>query len=117
MKPHAELKEPQEEICKMANRIVDNTIIVDSAMGNSFILNSANRPVHIDEFKITSISLWSTDTTGIVQLSAISTADIIVKLQNPFHVPSTISQNFGVQRFTNLKVPTLTAGTAFIQLA
>jgi len=95
------------------NRIVGNVIIIDSAMGNALILTSANQAVNIDTFFVNAIALAQADTSASVTLSESNTSNVVVKLDRnltniPFASP---------QRFSQLKVPTLTAGTAFIYLA
>lgn len=97
------------------NRIIGNVIIVDSAMGNSFILNSANIPVHltklsVNAFTITAASggyyemrLSETDTTSVV---------VVITASN-----SLLSFSGTPQQFNNLKVTSLINGTGFIYLA
>ena len=114
----------------MANRINGNIIIVDSAMGNSFILTSANLVRNLDEYKIQAISFFSLNTLGSVIITQVNTSTDVVfnsnvvlsgiltaatnaVLQvNPVHVTFPLGL-----RCSDLKVPTLTAGTAFIYLA
>ena len=99
----------------MANRLRGNVIIVDSAMGNAFILNSA--AVVVDQaWYVQSIALWSTGTDGVVRFSHTDTTDVIVILENPFQFDATVSMVLNGVRLDELKVPTLTAGTAFIYL-
>lgn len=101
----------------MANRLVGNIIIVDSAMGNSFLIPD------LGKLKVNAISLWSVDTTSNITLTGANTAtDLIYKFDfltggggstsapNPIHFSSP-------QCMENLKVPRLTAGTALIYLA
>ena len=110
----------------MANRINGNVIIVDSGMGNSLILTSANLVVNLDEVKVSAFAFWVADTTSNITLTHANTAlDLVFKFdyvqggtngailgpalhQFPFATPI---------RFGNLKVPRLTAGTGFIYLA
>lgn len=108
----------------MANRVIGNVIIIDSAMGNAFVLNSANMPVHITKFHVNSIAFWSSDTTGRLVLSEIDTTNHLVSMGWTGNGTSigfngaTQFTSFGDnQMFENLKVPTLTAGTAWIYLA
>ena len=100
----------------MANRIVGNVLIVDSAMGNNtIILNS-----QMKDYEVNAISFWSANSTGALLLTENNTAtDIVFKLdgspllvQNPRWYPFSIKQSLG-----DLKVPILTAGTAFLYLA
>lgn len=114
----------------MANRIVGNCIIVDSAMGNAFLLTSANQVILLDDLKIQAISFVMTSTLGSVVFSEANTAtDIVfnsnaivtgiltaltnaVVQLNPVHVTYPLGFRTG-----SLKVPILTAGTAYIYLA
>lgn len=114
----------------MANRINGNVIIVDSAMGNALVLTSANRVVQLDDFKIQTISFFMLNTLGSVILTQANTltdvifnsnvivtgiltaaTNVIVNV-NPVHVNFPLGLRAG-----ELKVPTLTAGTAYIYLA
>lgn len=109
----------------MANRIAGNTIIVDSAMGNAFILTSANIPIHISKLHVNSVAFWSSDTSGRCIISEADTTNHVVSLgwmSNGASVTgfqaATQSTSFGnMQPFENLKIPTLTSGTAWIYLA
>ena len=112
----------------MANRIVGNIIIVDSAMGNNFILTSANLIRNVNSYNIQGISFFSMGTTGTVILTQENTSlDVVFNanmlivgilsspngflIQNPYSV----TFPFGLKT-SELKVPTLTAGTAYIYL-
>lgn len=101
----------------MANRIEGNTIIVDSAMGNSFLLTSATTIININKLKISTIAFWSSDTTGAFRLSGTNTTNCFVHLTNPNNNATTVGAVIGGVNFTDVKVPTLTAGTAFLYLA
>lgn len=107
----------------MANRIAGSVVIVDSAMGNAFILTSANMPVQITKMKVNSISFWSSDTTGAMQVSESNTTNVICQFTwivngaGTGFQAATQSTSFGnAQPFEGLKIPTLTAGTAWIYL-
>ena len=108
------------------NRIVGNVIIIDSAMGNVVMMTSANQVMHLDDYSINAIGVWSVDTTANVTLTLANTAaDLQFKytwLQGgtngaigvgalqlfPFASP---------QRIGDLKAPVVTAVTAFLYLA
>jgi hypothetical protein len=92
----------------MANRIVNRVYIIESST------IALEWPAA--EMKVSAIALWSTDTTGILQLSYVSnTSNIAVLLQNPENVPSTQIISFGQgQWFEALRVQNLTAGTGWI---
>ena len=99
----------------MANRIVGNVIIVDSAMGNSSIILDTQ----ITKIHVTAIGFWAANTTATCMFTSTDTAnDILFK-----HDGATVVENprwfpFGnTQMFSTIKVPVLTAGTAFIYFA
>lgn len=94
----------------MANRIVGNIVIVDSAMGNSSILTPNPK------LKAATVAFWSPDTTGNLILTGISTADHVVRLTNPNNNPTTVGIVMPDVYLEDIKVPTLTAGTAWIYL-
>lgn len=111
----------------MANRINGNVIIVDSAMGNNFVLTSANLVLNLDEFKVGAVSFFMLNTSASVILTQADTSLDVIYTANlmPYGVglgstvlisnPQTI-QFPGGFRASNLKVPTLTAGTAYLYL-
>lgn len=107
----------------MANRIAGSVVIVDSAMGNALILNSANSPMQILKMKVNSIAFWSSDTTGRCIITEIDTTNCIASFSwfangtGGGIQAATQTTSFGnSQPFENLKIPTLTAGTAWIYL-
>lgn len=103
----------------MANRIVGSVIIVDSAMGNLEILGSTN----YETYHVNAIKFVATDTTGVLILTGLNTSDQVYR--DAFSVQGVgtgletpLWSNFSKpQLFHALKVPTLTAGTAWIYLA
>jgi len=99
----------------MANRLVSNVIIVDSAAGNTPIVNSISNSVgQMTKFHVNSVMFFGNDTTGRVQVTTTDTANVIIQLGGIF-VSST---QFGQQQpLEDLKIPLLTAGTAWIYLA
>ena len=112
----------------MANRISGNVIIVDSAMGNSFVLTSAGRTIHLDEFKIQTIAFFMLDTSASIIITQANTSLDVVYNSNMVTV-GILSNNGAVVnnphqmifplgfKTSELKVPTLTAGTGYIYLA
>ena len=50
----------------MANRLVGNTIIIDSGMGNNFILTSANQIVNLVNIKVNAFGFRSVNTTSTI---------------------------------------------------
>lgn len=92
----------------MANRIIGNTYILDTASANVALPWPTNA-------KIAAVKLWSTDTTGIVELTAASTLDVLVKLVNSQDDDNTVGIYLGGVNFSSdIKMPTLTAGTAWV---
>ena len=97
----------------MANRIVGNVIIVDSAMGNSPVLSSS---AQLHKFKLGSVAFWSSDTTGSLVLSGTNTSNTYLRLGNSVNSPNTTGIVLDGVTLHNLKVPVLTAGTAWIYI-
>lgn len=111
----------------MANRINGNVIIVDSAMGNSFMLIPSNK--NMAQYKIQAISFFSITTLGTVIITQANTSTDVVYASNIISVsagtnektamvnnPQQVTFPFGLF-VSDLKVPTLSAGTAYIYLA
>ena len=98
----------------MANRLVSNVLIVDSAAGNTPIISTiSNSASMMTKFHVNSVMFFGNDTTGLLQLASADTTGIIMKLGGSF-VSST---QFGTkQQLEDLKVVTLTAGTAWFYL-
>jgi hypothetical protein len=107
----------------MANRLAGNVIIVDSAAGNTFIVNTiSNSTGQMSKFKVNSISFWSGDTSGVGRM-------ILTETNTDNHIVSfgflgtptghaTQSTSFGnSQPLESLKMPVLVSGTAWIYLA
>ena len=95
----------------MANRIVDNTYIIDTA--------SANVPIPVGSgIRIRSILLWGANTTATAIFTGADTTNVLARLSigDAGTNGGNAGYNFGDTNWSNLKVPTLTAGTAFIQL-
>ena len=114
----------------MANRIVGNCIIVDSAMGNAFVLTSAGQVINLDEMKIQTISFFMLNTLGSIILTQANTltdvvfnsnviiTGIVTAATNALIQLNPVSVTFPLGfRTGDLKVPTLTAGTAYVYLA
>ena len=112
----------------MANRINGNVIIVDSAMGNAFVLTSENLIRNIDEYKIQAVSFFMLDTSATMILTQANTSLDVVFNSNMVTVgilsnngamvqnPKQVTFPLGL-RTSDLKVPTLTAGTGYVYLA
>ena len=110
------------------NRISQNVIIVDSAMGNAIALTSANMPIQVTKLSINAIAVWQTGTTGAILLTGANTAQDIVFKQDWISLSSdTAGKSFDTnpkwfpfsqpQRIETLKAPVVTAGTVFLYLA
>jgi len=99
----------------MSNRLYSNVIIVDSAAGNTPIINTISSSLGmLTKFNVNAVMFFGNDTTGLLQVASADTTGIILKLGGAF-VSST---QFGKdQPLQDLKVPTLTAGTAWFYLA
>lgn len=91
----------------MANRIIGNVYILDTSSGNV--------PLPLpSKARVSAVKFWSTDTTGLMRLSAANTTDIVVELANSQDDDNTVGIYLGGVEFTDLKLPTLTAGTAWV---
>ena len=113
----------------MANRLNGNVLIVDSAMGNQFVLGApAGR--NLDEFKIQAISFFSLNTLGSIILTQANTSTdvvfnsnvvlsgILTALTNAVLQVNPVQVTFPLGlKVSDLKVPTLAAGTGYIYLA
>ena len=91
----------------MANRLVGNVYIVDSAL--NFVALPWNQGA-----RVKSISAWFLNATGEVNFTDANTADVLVRLTAPNTGAGYNTVYLGGICFDNLKVPTLTAGTAWI---
>ena len=97
----------------MANRLVDNVYIIDSAMGGHPLLGK-NSASWLSGSKVQSFVLWSTDTTGKAVFTTADTTNAVSGLANPNDDPATIESVLGGIYFSDMRVPTLTAGTAWV---
>ena len=111
----------------MANRIRGNVIIIDSAAGNNGIIQSGTGNMSI--LSVNAFAFWSSDTLGkcvfTLDVTAGAVADNVVVFQSLANGTGGNTERgqtqwysfASPQKFQNLKVPTLTAGTAWIYLA
>ena len=106
----------------MANRIVDNVILVDSAMGNLSIVGGTS--ANITTFEITAFAFRSANTAGVCIFTGNNTTDILAYFDMISHVGSGgLIQNPSVVTFSSplrlgsLKIPTLSNGSAWAYLA
>ncbi len=99
----------------MSNRLISNVLIVDSAAGNTPIISTISNSVGmITKFHVNAVMFFGNDTTGLLQVASADTTGIILKLGG-MNVSST---QFGKeQTLEDLKVVTLTVGTAWFYLA
>jgi hypothetical protein len=98
----------------MANRIVGNVIIIDSAMANLKMLsNLAGLNLHY--IHVNAVALISVDTTAQIKLTGADTADVLINLDSH----DSLVHFAQPQRFylDELKSPVVTAGTGLIYLA
>jgi len=111
----------------VAKRINGNVIIVDSAMGNNLLLKSGDTVVNLKEAKVGAISFFAISTAASVIITQANTSLDVVYCSNLLAygvgVGSTVlvtnpqtMQFPGGFRVSNLKVPTITAGTAYLYL-
>lgn len=94
----------------MANRIVGNVYIIDTVTGNTELpwLSGA---------KVGTITFWSSDSTGSLQISGINTTNILFRVSNPVNVPNTVGAYLGGCFVNNVvKIQAVTAGTAWIYM-
>ena len=106
----------------MANRIFDNVIQVDSAMGNLQVVGGTSS--NFTSYEVIGFAFRSVNTAGVCIFAANNTTDIVAHFDSFSHVGSgglvsnPTSITFGRPlRLNSLKVPTLTAGTAWVYLA
>lgn len=94
----------------MANRIVGNVYIVDSA------LNNVSLPWP-QGGRIQTIRAWFSATNGLVRFTGSDTTNAICILTPDANMPvsgTTPESHLGGVRFDEMKVPVITAGTAWI---
>lgn len=106
----------------MANRIVGNVLIVDSAMGNLNLIESATG--NYRKLNINAIAFWSGTSAATMTLTLENTALEQVIIFDWLNLGSggnlverTQWRSFASpQLLENMKVPVLSAGTGFIYL-
>ena len=94
----------------MGNRIVGNTYIIDTGSANTLI------PWPRDA-KVQTIAFWGANTSAEVILTSADTGDVVARLaiNANGNVANSTSIHYGGVNFPDqLKVPVLTAGTAWI---
>lgn len=100
----------------MANRIVGNVLIIDSANGNNPVIFTPGTSNQINKYKLGTVMFWSSDTTGNIQFSLADTSNQIMRLSNPVNGPNTVGGVLNGVTLQDLKVVSLTAGTAWVYL-
>lgn len=103
----------------MANRIIGNILIVDSAMGNLPIIESGTG--NFRSYNIKAIAFWSADTTGSLRLTSADTTTTLIRMGWITQGVGTGMQEspqwaYPCTRIEGLKAPVVTAGTAWIYL-
>ena len=104
----------------MPNRIYDNVIAVDSAMGNFSIIGGASS--NITQYRLTGISFTAINTLGRCLITAVNTLDIIADF-SIINAGSGIINGLQSVSFAapllmgDIKCPTLSAGSARVYLA
>lgn len=107
----------------MPNIIFDNVIRVDSSMGNLNVVGGASS--NITNYNVIGFSFWSADTSGNCIFAGADTTQWIWRASymaavvgSGAIIPSTQSISFASPlRLSALKIPTLTAGSAFVYLS
>ena len=106
----------------MVNRIYDNVIAVDSAMGNFSIVGGASS--NITHYQLIGVSFTAASTAGDFILTGANTLDIIwhATLLNAATNNGFLDANPSISfarplRMSDIKCPTLTAGSARVYLA
>jgi len=110
----------------MANRIIGNVIIVDSGMGNVELGGAASS---MSQYRVSTIAVYSLDTTASVIISGANTTDVIARFDILSLVTLVDSQGTAIVQnptvlhigpginLEGIKVPVVTAATAFFYLA
>ena len=101
----------------MANRIIGNVLIVDSAMGNSPVILDSQ----IKDYRASAIAVWTVNNSALITFTGVDTAnDLIFKFNFPAasaDLPNPKWHSFGIpQSLYNMRAPVVSAGTAFIYL-
>lgn len=100
----------------MANRIVSNVLIVDSAMGNIPVVGARSS---MSQYKVSSMAVFSVNTTGAISVTGSNTTDVIARFNiqgtNVIQNPSVLEFGGGIY-LDSIKVPVVTAATAFFYL-
>jgi hypothetical protein len=104
----------------VANRIYDNVIGVDSAMGNLSVVGGSTS--NITSFSVIGISFRATDTLGRCIIAGANTLDFIADFgfinAGSGIINAQDSIMFGTPlRLNEIKCPTLTSGSARIYLS
>lgn len=109
------------------NRIIGNVLIIDSAMGNNFVLDSANIiSSERTKFMVNAIAVYQTSTAGSISITGADTTGSIFRSDwlgltadsmGKVFVNNPSWFSFGqAQPFDSIKCPVVTAGTAFLYL-
>ena len=95
----------------MANRIIGSIYIIDTSSANTALPWPQGA-------RVNTIRAWFLDTTGLARFTGSDTTNAVCIL-TPHNAPTPSSgghdeARFGGVRFDEMKIPTLTAGTAWI---
>ena len=91
----------------MANTLVDNVYIVDSALANV----SLPWPT---KGRIMAFAFWAANTTGEIIFTTADTTQVVARLTASNNPASISNLYIGGVDFGVMKVPTITAGTGWI---
>lgn len=105
----------------MANRLVNNVYILDSLTTAAIPLLGPGSASWLDDAYVNSIVLWGAGTTSALELvyaSNTANSACVLSVNSPNGLGGTVSTNFSQpQRFSELRLKTLTVGTAWIYLS
>ena len=108
----------------MANRIIGNVIIIDSAMGNKIALKDVTGGNQISKVMVNAIAVYQMNTTGSIMITGADTANAVFRSDwiglttdsmGKVYVNNPSWFSFGqAQPFEDIKCPVVTAGTVFL---
>jgi hypothetical protein len=94
----------------MANGLINNVFIIDSAQGNTAL----SIP---DKCRVQAVAFWAADSNSVLRLSGVNTTNILFKIGNPTGLDGTYSVYVGGVDVGTLKAPTVTGGTGWIYIS
>lgn len=106
----------------MANRLIDNVIIIDSGMGNLSVVGGASS--NITSFHVIGFGFLAINSTGTLSISGANTTDLVARFSFvqvgtgvSFQLASQYVSFSSPLRLSELKSPVVTASTGWIYLA